>query len=73
MNVAVKYTKIYMQLNRNKIKYIEVDKGSRCVIKYKGGCKFRIDKLNFIYKQYKKLLISMLNGWNQIGFGNIVW
>ena len=71
--VEIKYTnKIYIQVNRNKIKSIDVDKDSRCLTKFKYGCKFKIEKLKSRYKK-NILWISMLNGWNQIKFSNILW
>ena len=74
-SVLVSYTKkIYIQLNRNEIKSTDVDK-SACLTKSKDGCKFRIDKLKSVIKLKKQsaLSISMLNGWNQVGFINIAW
>ena len=72
--VIVTYTKkIYMQLNRNKIKSINMSKNA-CVTKFKNGCKFRIKNVwNNNNSKQINLTISMLNGWNQIGFLNIVW
>ena len=60
--------KIYMYLNRNKIKPIGTDK-SECLKKSKDGCKFKIDKV----KSGNKMLISILNGWNKIRVVNVLW
>ena len=68
---------IYIQLNRNKIKFIDMEKDSRCLIKSNDGCKCRVDRLtkySIAYERIKnKLSILTLNGWNQIKFSNTVW
>ena len=74
MMMMVRYTKkISIQINRNGIKSITMNK-SACVTNSTDGCKFKIVKLKPVHKlERTALLISMLNGWNQIGFVNILW
>ena len=62
-----------MQINRNKIKFINMNEDT-CVTNSTDGCKFKIVKLKPVQKLKRtKISISILNGWNQIGFSYIMW
>ena len=63
--------KIDMQVNRNEIKSINADGDNRCVTNSTDGCELRVKKLRGY--QENKLWISLFNGWNYLGLGNIVW
>ena len=74
MIVMFKYkNNISVQLNHNEIKSINVNEDAS-MTKSTDGSKLNTVKLKTIYKvERTKLLIEMLNGWNQIGFSSIRW